>query len=181
MRSLTQESERLKLSGTASDNRDVRMKRDRIGRGRDSLSVAPQRELILYVEDDDDNWEIAELRLAKHYDLVRARDDEQACRFLRERHQDVGLILMDIELRGSELNGIELTELLRGNTLPGRSWIPSYARNLSAVSKPVIFVTAHGARFTRVRLLLSGADKVIPKPVDFADLQLAVRELLTKA
>ncbi len=157
------------------------MERDRFRRGRESLSVGSRRELILYVEDDEDNWDIAELRLAKHYDLVRARNDEQACRFLRERHQDVDLILMDIELRGSELNGLELTELMRGNTLPERRLIPSYARNLSPVSKPVIFVTAHGARFTPVRLLLSGADKVIPKPVDFADLQAAVRELLTKA
>jgi CheY-like chemotaxis protein len=155
------------------------MKRDSVGRGRESLSAG--RERILYVEDDDDNWEIAELRLAKRYDLLRARNDEQACRFLRERHREIDLILMDIELRGSELNGIELTELLRGNTLPERSLLPSYARNLPAVSKPVIFVTAHGARFTRVQLLLSGADRVISKPVDFAELQIAVRELLAKA
>ncbi|MET0287183.1 MAG: response regulator [Polyangiales bacterium] len=154
------------------------MKRDQVGRGRESLSKGLRRERILYVEDDDDNWEIAELRLAKRYDLVRARTDEQACRFLREQHQDIDLILMDIELRGSELNGIELTELLRGNTLPERSLLPSYARHLPPVGKPVIFVTAHGARYTSVKLMLSGADKVISKPVDFADLQIALRELL---
>jgi CheY-like chemotaxis protein len=154
------------------------MKRDQVSRGRESQNIGVRRELILYVEDDDDNWEIAELRLARRYELVRARNDEQACRILRDRHHEIDLILMDIELRGSELNGIELTELLRGNTLPERSLLPSYARNLSPVSKPVVFVTAHGARFTRVQLLLSGADKVITKPVDFADLQVVVRELL---
>jgi CheY-like chemotaxis protein len=157
------------------------MKRDSSGRGRDSLSAGSSRERILYVEDDDDNWEIAELRLAKRYDLLRAQNDEQACRILRERHREIDVILMDIELRGSELNGIELTELLRGNTLPERTLLPSYARNLPTISKPVLYVTAHGARFTRVRLLLSGADRVISKPVDFADLQVALRELLVKA
>jgi CheY-like chemotaxis protein len=155
------------------------MKRDQVGRGRDSLAGGFRRELILYVEDDDDNWEIAELRLAKRYDLARAKTDEQACRILRERHHEIDVILMDIELRGSELNGMELTELLRGNSLPERSLLPSYARNLPCIGKPVIFVTAHGARFTRVQLMLSGADKVIAKPVDFADLQVALSELLT--
>ncbi|HEY6880702.1 MAG TPA: response regulator [Polyangiales bacterium] len=142
------------------------------------MAQAYRRDLILYVEDDDDNWEIAELRLAKRYDLLRAKTDEQACRVLRERHAEIDVILMDIELRGSELNGIELTELLRGNTLPDRGLLPSYARNLPSFSKPVIYVTAHGARFTRVQLMLSGADKVISKPVDFSELQTALSELL---
>lgn len=154
------------------------MKRDQPSRGRESMAHGFRRDLILYVEDDDDNWEIAELRLVKRFDLLRAKTDEEACRILRERHAEIDLILMDIELRGSELNGVELTELLRGNTLPDRSLLPSYARNLPLIRKPVIFVTAHGARFTRVQLMLSGADRVISKPVDFADLQLALSELL---
>lgn len=145
---------------------------------RPSLAAGPRKELLLYVEDDDDNWEIAELRLAKNYDLVRAATDEQACRLIRERKSEIDVILMDIELRGSELNGVELTELLRGNRLAGREYLPAYARDLPAVSKPVVYVTAHGARYTSVQLLLSGADKVITKPVNFSDLQLALTELL---
>jgi len=135
-------------------------------------------ELILYVEDDDDNWEVAELRLGKTYEMVRAANAEQACQLIRERRTEIDLILMDIELRGSELNGIELTELLRGNNLSNLLHLPSYARNLPTLSKPVIYVTAHGARFSAVTLMLSGADKVITKPVDFADLQRALSQLL---
>src|SRR4051812_16758177 len=84
------------------------------GRGtrRPSLADGIRKELLLYVEDDDDNWEVAELRLSKSYDLVRAATDEQACRLIRERRAEIDVILMDIELRGSELNGFELTELL---------------------------------------------------------------------
>lgn len=144
--------------------------------GRPSLGV--RRELLLYVEDDDDNWEVAEYRLSEAYDIIRAATAEEACRLVRERRNEIDLILMDIELRGSDLNGVELTELLRGNSLPASKAIPHYARNLPPMSKPVIYVTAHGKRYTSVQLMLSGADKVIAKPVNFADLRNAVSELI---
>jgi CheY-like chemotaxis protein len=135
-------------------------------------------DVLLYVEDDDDNWEVAELRLGKHYAMLRARDDEGACRILRERRGEIDIILMDIELRGSTLNGVELTELLRGTHKVQRADLPAYARGLPVISKPIIYVTAHNARYSNVRLLLSGADKVIPKPGDFTALQVALSELL---
>jgi CheY-like chemotaxis protein len=133
------------------------------------------RELLLYVEDDDENWDVAEYRLAALYDMVRAKDAEQACALLREHGAALHAILMDIELRGSELNGIELTELFRGKRL--RAHLPRYAINLPTVTRPIIFVTAHGARYTDVELMLFGADSVIAKPVDFAALQLALDAL----
>lgn len=134
--------------------------------------------LLLYVEDNDDNWEVAQLRLGRHYEMLRAINDESACRLVRERRGEIDIILMDIELRGSELNGVELTELLRGNPIPRQAPLPAYARNLPVVSKPIIYVTAHGARYSNVRLMLSGADQVITKPVDFIALQVALSELL---
>jgi CheY-like chemotaxis protein len=146
--------------------------------GRRSTPTGIRKELLLYVEDDNDNWEVAELRLSKSYDMLRAVTDEQACRLIRERKDDIDIILMDIELRGSELNGVELTELLRGNRLTQRTFLPAYARDLPPISKPVVYVTAHGARYTSVQLLLSGADKVISKPVNFLDLRQALSELL---
>lgn len=156
--------------------RDTDNNRPSIGGSKLRRGIRP--ELILYVEDDDDNWEVAELRLGKTYEMLRAANAEQACQLIRERRTHIDLILMDIELRGSELNGIELTELLRGNRLSRPVTLPDYARNLPVMSKPVIYVTAHGARFTPVTLMLSGADKVISKPVDFAELQRALSELL---
>jgi CheY-like chemotaxis protein len=135
-------------------------------------------DVLLYVEDDDDNWEVAELRLGKHFAMLRATDDASACRIVRERRGEIDIILMDIELRGSALNGVELTELLRGHCAKPRDTLPEYARDLPVISKPIIYVTAHGARYTNVRLMLSGADRVIPKPVDFTSLQVALSELL---
>jgi len=135
-------------------------------------------ETLLYVEDDDDNWEVAQLRLSKCYELLRARTDVEACNIVRERRQDIDVILMDIELRGSQLNGVELTELLRGSASIRQDALPEYARDLKPLAKPILYVTANGARHSELKLKLSGADKVIPKPVDFRQLRMALAELL---
>ena len=133
------------------------------------------RDTILYVEDDDENWDVADLRLAGTYDMLRAKGSRDACELIRARHDVIDVVLMDIELRGSELNGIELTELFRGKR-PSKP-VPHYADNLPLVSKPIIFVTAHGARYSDVELMLFGADKVIPKPVNFNQLNLALASI----
>lgn len=133
------------------------------------------RELLLYVEDDDENWDVAELRLGASYTMLRAKSSEQACRVVRERGKELTAILMDIELRGSELDGTELVELFRGKRLSRE--LPAYARDLSPVTRPIIFVTAHGARYSDVELMLFGADRVIAKPVNFAALTMALASL----
>jgi CheY-like chemotaxis protein len=130
------------------------------------------RELLLYVEDDEENWEVADYRLSSSYDVVRARDAAEACAALREHAGALHGILMDIELRGSDLNGIELTELFRGKRATRE--LPNYTKDLPTVTGPIIFVTAHGARYTDVELMLFGADSVIAKPVDFAALAAAL-------
>ncbi len=134
-----------------------------------------RRERLLYVEDNDDNWEVAQLRLAEMYDLVRASTTREACELLRQYRGQFDLILMDIELRGSELNGLELTKLLRGDLL--ETGIPDYAVNLTPYGRPIVFVTAHGARFSDAQLLEIGGTCVISKPVDFRELRAAVAEL----
>lgn len=144
----------------------------------DRQSARPRkgsRDTILYVEDDDENWDVADLRLAETYDMLRAKGSREACELMRERHNSIDVVLMDIELRGSELNGIELTELFRGKKL--RRSVPYYAESLPLVSKPIIFVTAHGARYSDVELMLFGADKVISKPVNFNQLNLALASI----
>jgi CheY-like chemotaxis protein len=137
--------------------------------------TSAKRDTILYVEDDDDNWEVAEYRLSSSYDMLRAANSRQACELVVERAADITAILMDIELRGSDLDGTELTSLFRGKRLP-RS-LPDYARQLPPVNQPIIFVTAHGVRYSDVELMLFGADKVIPKPVQFTALSLALASL----
>jgi CheY-like chemotaxis protein len=166
--------------------------------------VQPKLETVLYVEDEDDNWQIAHLRLGHAYDLVRARNAEEACRIVTEfssrveppastssrtgvaaptaiptppaRKADLSAILMDIALSGSEFNGVELTEILRGKRAKDR--LPEYAKNVPVLtSTPIIFVTAHVSKYSDTMLLRAGGDRVIPKPVDFAALSLALTQL----
>lgn len=134
-----------------------------------------KRPLVLYVEDDDQNWDVANLRLSESFAMLRAKNAEQACGVVRERVGELAAILMDIELRGSDLNGVQLTELFRGKLAAHD--LPLYAQGLPAVMKPIIFVTAHGARYSDVELMLFGADTVIQKPVNFTSLNFALAGL----
>jgi CheY-like chemotaxis protein len=134
-----------------------------------------KRELLLYVEDDDDNWIVTETRLKHVYDIVRARTAQQACREIVQRGSEITAILMDIELRGSDLNGVELTELFRGKSM--HPSLPDYTRNVPVLTTPVLFVTAHGAKYSDAALMHAGGNKVIPKPVNFGDLNLALTQL----
>jgi len=134
------------------------------------------REQVLYVEDDDANWRVAELRLTQGYQLLRAESSEAACRILKKQGQELSAILMDIELRGSELNGVDLTKLIRGKR--AELELPTYARDVPVLlNTPIIFVTAHGAKYSDAQLVLAGGDKVIGKPVDFGALSVALTQL----
>ncbi len=138
--------------------------------------VTQKLETVLYVEDDDDSWELAHVRLGHAYDLLRARNAQEACDLITARKADVSAILMDIALAGSEFNGVELTEILRGKRPKER--LPEYARRAPVLtSTPIIFVTAHASKYTDALLMRAGGDRVISKPVDFAALSLALTQL----
>jgi CheY-like chemotaxis protein len=141
--------------------------------GRDTQ--AEQRLMpLLYVEDNDDNWEVVKLRLSKSYAVLRASTDRSACEALA-KPDDYYAILMDIELAGSRLNGIQLTRVLRG-ALP-ESELPDYARAVPQSNVPIIFVTAYGSAYKEQDLLATGADLVLFKPVNFTRLSLALANL----
>lgn len=136
-----------------------------------------KREQILYVEDEDANWRVAELRLSSGYDLRRADSSEAACRILKQCGSELSAILMDIELRGSELNGVELAKLIRGKR-GELEQVPAYARDVPTLATTaIIFVTAYGGKYTDAQLIAAGGDKVIPKPVDFGALSVALTQL----
>lgn len=126
-----------------------------------------ERPLVLYVEDNDDNWFVAETRLGKSYRMVRARTDREACDALRRHHHELYVVLMDIELNGSQLDGIALTRLARG--LLEDNDKPPYARNVPVIDAPIIYVTAYYQGLTGP-LAGTGADLVMPKPVEFMQL-----------
>jgi CheY-like chemotaxis protein len=120
---------------------------------------------ILYVEDEDENWELAQLWLEGRYELVRAVDAQSTCAAVKAANGTLRAILMDIQLAGSSLDGIELTRLLRGS-LP-RDGLPPYARDVPVVRAPIYFVTAYGGRYQERELREAGGTRLLPKPVDF--------------
>lgn len=134
-------------------------------------SRAP-KPLVLYVEDDAVNQQIARARLGKKYEVLLASNDRDACKLVVEHHDNIILVLMDIELQGSQMNGIAITRLLRGK-LPA-SERPLYSENVPSIDVPILFVTAYGQRFNQNELLEAGGDNVIAKPIDFVQLQTAM-------
>jgi CheY-like chemotaxis protein len=141
---------------------------------RDAQSYRPteKRKLVLYVEDEPDNRQVVNARLAKSCDLIFASNDREACGVLVEQGTRLAIILMDIELRGSRLNGVDLTRVIRGKHDP--ALLPDYAAGVPPLDTPILFVTAYGQRYRRNELLMAGADEIIQKPVDFVELQLAM-------
>lgn len=131
--------------------------------------TAPPLQKVLYVEDEEENRQVASLRLQGKYELIFAADDREACRLLALHGGELTAVLMDIQLKGSQLDGTHLTRLIRG-TLPVEDR-PLYARDVKARPElPVIFVTAYGARYSAQDLEAAGGNEVVAKPVDFVRL-----------
>ena len=126
---------------------------------------APKPKLnVLYVEDEDLNWEVAELHLRDKYKLTRAANSRDAFAFLAK--EKFNAILMDIQLAKSDLNGIEITRILRGKY---DQPIPDFARGIVATC-PIIFLTAYSARYNRDELVSYGGTDMLVKPVNFVSL-----------
>ncbi|MEL6547313.1 MAG: hypothetical protein AAFQ82_22000, partial [Myxococcota bacterium] len=98
---------------------------------------ARARECILYVEDEESNWDVVELRLSKAYDVRFARNSREACEQLKGDAR-FSAILMDVQLRGSDHDGLELAALLRDGPGPRENeftqGLPEYAREI-----PILF------------------------------------------
>ena len=127
-----------------------------------------QRPRILYVEDDDVVWEVAELALRNEYQLTRAKNAKEAFEVLSKETFET--ILMDIYLSNSDLDGIQITQVLKGRALAA----PAYAAGITTPNTPIIFVTAYTARYSEKELLDAGGDDCIWKPIDFIGLSLAI-------
>lgn len=131
---------------------------------------------LLYVEDEDVNWEVTHLHLHSRYDMTRASTAEEAFGVLRKERFHA--ILMDIQLANSKLDGIGITRILRGKEIPAK--IPPFAQGLVLPAVPIIFLTAYSARYPRDELLSYGGDELVTKPIDFTQLALCLSRCLLK-
>jgi CheY-like chemotaxis protein len=145
------------------------------------VNAAPMKTLsdiktLLYVEDEDANWEITMSRMKNRYRFLRARNSKETCELVRTIPSALSAILMDIQLQGSDLDGIQLTRLLTGR--PVGVPLPEYAQNLPPFHAPIIFVTANDTRYGEETLLQAGGSLVVPKPVDFVKLTVGLNKIL---
>ncbi len=127
--------------------------------GESMTDERPER--ILVVDDNPDNIEIIEARLASRgYRIESATDGEEALRLVRENPPQ--LILLDVMM--PLIDGFEVSRRIkRDSTLP---YIP------------IILVTARGETEDKVEGLDAGADDYLTKPVNFPELEARVRSML---
>jgi len=133
------------------------------------------RPVILYVEDDADTFRLTSLRLKDKYRLVHAANDREACAQLTVLGPQLYAVLMDVELQGSRLDGLQLVRLVRGQLPPAQ--VPDYARSVPKLANtPVIVMTAYVERYTEADAHALGATHFVKKPIDFTRLNLALAQ-----
>jgi len=118
---------------------------------------------ILIVEDNPQNMRLIEMILgAKNYALLKAADGEEALNVATREHPD--LIMMDIQL--PRMSGLEVTRKLRED--------PAFSHT------PIIGVTAYAMKGDREKVLESGCDRYLSKPIHVHELRALVAEMLSR-
>ena len=118
-------------------------------------------EKILIVEDNPLHTKLIEMTLkSKNYTLLKANDGEKALDIAKKERPD--LIIMDLNLPG--MTGFEVTKKLREN--------PAFSHT------PIIAITAYAMRGDRERVIESGCDAYLSKPIDTRELARVVADML---
>ena len=118
------------------------------------------RPRLLVAEDNPSNFKLVEVLLRRDYELVHAWDGRQAVDMFAEVHPD--LVLMDINM--PVMNGYEATAEIR---------------KLSE-SVPIIAVTAFAFASDEQKVLQSGFDGYMAKPINALQLRTQIVVMLRK-
>ncbi|HEX9437322.1 MAG TPA: HD domain-containing phosphohydrolase [Candidatus Limnocylindria bacterium] len=126
-----------------------------------SLLAATRPPIVLVVDDVAANRELLEGHLdGLGYDVRQAADGLQALEVIEAEEPD--LILLDVDM--PRLDGLTVCQRLKAD--PTRRLIP------------IVILTAHQDRETRLRGLAAGADEFLSKPFDRAELLTRTKALL---
>lgn len=118
---------------------------------------------ILLVDDDAVLRDMVARRLQKkEFHVIVAENGEQAC--VLARSEQPQLILMDLRLKGSALDGWETTKVLKA------------AAETRAI--PIIALTADAVDGVREKTMQNGCDEFETKPIDFPALLEKMHKLL---
>jgi two-component system, cell cycle response regulator DivK len=122
-----------------------------------------ERALVLLIEDNEQNLELAQFLLEQAGHRVHVARDAAEAR-LRIDEEPPGVILLDMDLPGTD--GLTLVKELRAR--PGLERVP------------IVAVTAHAMRGDRDRFLSRGCDGYIPKPIQVKQFVAEVERYLKK-
>jgi diguanylate cyclase (GGDEF)-like protein len=114
---------------------------------------------ILLVEDSETTKALLIRYLSSQYELLHARDGEEAWTML-ESNPEIGLVITDIQM--PRLNGHQLLVRIRKSETP------------ALAAMPVIVMTAADDNTDRNLAFLNGANDFIGKPIDELELQARV-------
>ena len=124
----------------------------------DSKAKQPK---ILLVEDTEDNrFMMRRLLEMDGYEVVEARNGQEAVHLAEQEKPQ--LVLMDLSL--PVIDGLAATRLVR--RIPGLK------------ETPIIAVSAHDTADFKEDALAAGCNSYITKPIDFAELEKLIAELL---
>jgi len=119
------------------------------------------KEKILIVEDSPQNMRLLEMVLgAKGYTLLKATDGEEALDMAMREQPD--LIIMDVQI--PKLSGLEVTRKLRET--------PAFSHT------PIIGITAYAMKGDRERVIESGCDAYLSKPISTRELPEVIAQML---
>jgi PAS domain S-box-containing protein len=113
-----------------------------------STAIETSKSVIFAVEDDEDSKVYLEAVLSGKYDIEVISSDAELFTLLNKRLPDV--ILMDIALKGSERDGLEITRVLKADS--------KYSHI------PVIAVTAYAFQIDKKNAFEAGCNGFLTKP-----------------
>jgi diguanylate cyclase (GGDEF)-like protein len=131
----------------------------------DDLGLEPEErpDLILVVDDDPDIAGFVAFNLEMHgYEVMRARDGQEALEQMETRRPDLAVI----DWMMPRMDGVELTQKLRSEPLTS--------------ALPVIMLTAKSMTVDKVLGLTAGVDDYLVKPFDTAELIARVSSTLRR-
>ena len=119
---------------------------------------------VMVVEDNEKNRKLMRVVLkAKGYNIIEAATGEEALNLLKNQKPDI--ILMDIQLPG--IDGLTLIKQIKA----------------SVVTKdiPIIAVTAYAMKGDEQKILDTGCDAYVSKPINTQELPLIVEKYIKKS
>lgn len=124
------------------------------------ISVEKDKLSILIAEDNDSNYKLFESILKNDYQLIHAWDGQEAVDLFRK--EDPQIILMDINM--PVMDGYEAAQEIR-----------KYSAKV-----PIIAITAFAYASDEQRVMESGFDGYMPKPINARQLRAQIKDIMQK-